>query len=481
MVYVSYRLLLLLALAGFFSLQAEEDIDYCDDSDTPRVVTLTLESAINRAVEANRQFVSSLEAVQKSQFALEIAESDFDIKITPNGEAGFAGGTYLDGGPKYGGGIDFYKRFQQGTRINFSPSLHKRNRHFHTDLNAMLVQPILRGFGRDYTMNGVYNAEYGVRTAVRSLYSAQVALIMRTIQSLYDIVRAEEMLRLQKESYDRLKGYYNAAKLKEKIGLSDALDVYRAESEVKHAEEALNAAQVRFQDSQDTLKDLLVLPFDSTVSIKVPLIYNEIRMTPEEAVEVAIENRIEMEQSYDAYDESQRAMRIAKDNLYPELNLILNYNNSGADEIFHRSCFAKRQNIWSVGFSTSSDFNQIAQNAAYQQSVIGIISTRRGVDQTEANITLEVKKSLRNLDQIFKKIALQKEQIHTANGELKLSLLKFNRGFANNFDVIQAEKALRSAEITLFNSVVEHIIGQYQLMATLGILADKPIISRACN
>lgn len=477
------KLFVLSFFLGVFTLQAEEDFDYCDDQldSPPEVIELALENAINRALEANRQFLNSLDSLQKSQFALEVAESDFVLKITPNGEAGFAGGTYLDGGPKYGMNLDFYRRFQQGTRINFAPGIYKRNKHYHTTLNATLTQPILRGFGRDYTMNGVYNAEFGVRTAIRSLYTAQVTLVVRTIQSLYEVVRAEEMNKLQKESYDRLKGYFNAAKLKEKIGLSDALDVYRAESELKHAEESLTASQVRYQDAQDNLRDLLVLPFNSKLIISVPLIYNEVKIDVDQAVEIALENRIEIEQSKDAYSESQRQMRIAKDNLYPELNLIVNYNNTGADEIFHRSCFAKRQNIWSVGFTTSSDFNQTAQNAQYQQSVIGIMSMSRAIDQTEATITVEVKKSLRNLDQIFKRIALQKEQIHTATGELKLSLLKFNRGFANNFDVIQAEKGLRAAETTLFNSVVEHIIGQYQLMSTLGILADKPIINKCCD
>ncbi len=477
------KLFVLSLLLGVSFLIAEEDFEYCDDQleSQPEVIELTLESAINRALEANRQFLNSLDAVQKSQFALEVAESDFDLKITPSGEAGFAGGTYLDGGPKYGMSLDLYRRFQQGTRLNFAPGIFKRNKHYHTNLNATLTQPILRGFGRDYTMNGVYSAEFGVRTAVRSLYISQVALVIRTIQALYEVVRAEEMNKLQKESYDRLKGYYNAAKLKEKIGLSDALDVYRAESELKHAEESLTASQVRYQDSQDNLRDLLVLPFNSTLIIKVPLVFNEVRMDVDQAVEIALENRIEVEQSNDAYSEAQRQMRIAKNNLYPELNLIVNYNNSGADEIFHRSCFAKRQSIWSVGFATSTDFNQTAQNAQYQQSIIGITTSSRAIEQTEASITVEVKKSLRNLEQIFKRISLQKEQIHTATGELKLSLLKFNRGFANNFDVIQAEKALRSAETTLFNSVVEHIIGQYQLMSILGILADKPIINKCCD
>ncbi len=475
-----------LALSGI-SLRAEEDAcyeEFYEDemaTDLPQVMVLNLENALTRALEANRQYINTYEGLQRSQLALEIALAEFDIKVTPNAEGGWTGGTNYKTGIKYGLGFDIYKKFQQGTKINFAPSIHKRNEHFHNDLNSTIIQPILRGFGRDYTMNGVYNAEFTVRSSIRSFYTAQVGLILKTIQALYEIVRSQETLKLNSESYDRLKGYYNAAKLKERIGMSDALDVYRAESEAKRAEETLTSSQVRFQDTLDNLRDLLALSLDQELRIEVPLVYNEISMDVDSAIETALGNRVEMDQARDQLEENYRMVRIAKDNLYPELNMIVNFNNSGADDIFNRTSFSKRQTTWSLGFTSSTDFNQTAQDAAYTQTILAVDSSRRGIEQSETNITIEVKKALRNLDQTYKKITLQKEQIHTTTGELRLSLLKFNRGFANNFDVIQAEKSLRSAEVALFGAVIDHIIGQYQLMSTLGLLADKPILNRSCN
>lgn len=464
---------LILVFWGLGSLQAEEDITL--DPSEGKVV-LTLESAINRALKSNRQFIGALESLQKSQLNLEIAESEFDLKITPNADGGWAGGSNLKHGPKAGIGVSLYKKFTQGTRISFAPSLQKRGQHFHTDLNTTITQPLLRGFGKEFTLSGLRGAEFSLRSTIRSLYTAEIGLILKTINALYEVVRSEEFLKLYKESYDRLQGYYNAAKLKEKIGLSDALDVYRAEIESKHAEETWKAAQVRFQDSQDALRDILALSFDSELEIHIPLEYNEVALDMNDAIETALENRIEVDQSKDQVAESQRMARLAKDSLYPELNLILNFNNSGADEIFHRACFAKRQTIWSLGFTTSSDFNQIAQQAAYQQSVIGICSSERALETTRANLTVEIKKNLRQLQQTYERIQLQKQQVHMANGELRLSLLKFNHGYANNFDVIQAEKGYRSAELALFGAVIDHILGQYQLRAALGLLTDKPVL-----
>jgi uncharacterized protein YqgC (DUF456 family) len=45
---------------------------------------------------------------------------------------------------------------------------------------------------------------------------------------------------------------------------------------------------------------------------------------------------------------------------------------------------------------------------------------------------------------------------------------------ANNFNVIQAGKALRNAQQNHWNAIIDHIIGEFQLLAAMGLLIDKP-------
>jgi outer membrane protein TolC len=158
----------------------------------------------------------------------------------------------------------------------------------------------------------------------------------------------------------------------------------------------------------------------------------------------------------------------------PELNLVLNYSNCGRDEYFTTSCCRRRESTWGVGFTTSTDFDPKSEQIAYEQSVLAMDAAARGIEEAKAALTLEVKKALRVLHRAFKRIEVQEKQIHTAEGELHLSQLKFDRGMANNFDIIQAEKSLRSAEIAYWGALIEHIVGQYQLLAAIGRLADKP-------
>lgn len=437
---------------------------------------LTLTNAISRALNYNRQLLGTIENLTNSQYSVELADSEFNIQMIPNGRAGYVGGGKAGTGWSVGGGVDFNKKFTTGTQVAIGPTILKIGEHYHTEVRALVSQPLLRGLGREYQLSGILGAQFILRTAYRDLYIAQVQLIIRTIQALYEVVKAEKSLFLHQESYQRICQFYQAAKLKEKIGLSDALDVYRAEMELRHAEEGLTGAQERLQETEDAVRELLALPYDCWIKVELPLTYTPHSIELEEAVKLALANRIEVDQGEDQRHENKRLSRLAKKNLSPELNLVLNYSNCGRDEIFTRSCTRHRESTWGIGFTTSADFDPVAERIVYEQSLMGVEAAIRGIDEVKAGLTLDVKKAIRQLKLAYHRIHLQEDQIKTAQGELYLAKVKFDRGMADNFNVMQAEKSLRSAQQAYWSALIDHIVGEFQLLAAVGLLIDKPPI-----
>lgn len=437
---------------------------------------LTLESALTRALQYNRQLINTADGVLNAQSNIQLAWTEFQVQFVPNSKAGYVGGGSAGTGISVGGGVDISKQFANGTFVSIGPSILKTRDHYHTDLNAIISQPLLRGFGKDYQLAGVKGAEFNLRTAYRNLYMAQMQLVIRTIQALYEVIKAQKALIISEESHRRISRFYQAAKLKEKIGLADALDVYRAEIELHHAEDHLTSTQEHLQDTEDQLRDLLALSLDCSLDVEVPLVYTPNTLLLEEAIQIALKNRIEIEQAEDQWRESYRLSTLAKKNLYPDLNLVLNYSNCGRDQYFTRSCTRHRESTWGIGLTTSANFDPAGNQIAYEQSLIAIEAAAREIAQAEASIILEVKKANRQLQRAYKRIQVQQEQIHTAQGELQLAQIKFDRGMANNFDIIQAEKSLRAAEQTYWGALIDHIVGEYQLLASMGLLTDKPCI-----
>lgn len=437
---------------------------------------LDLTTSISQALNCNRQLLGTLDQLTYAHYGVELAESEFNVQISPNGRAGYVGGGHAGNGLSIGGGVDVNKKFKTGTQVSIGPTILKTVDHYHTEVRAKVSQPLLRGLGSEYQLSGIMGAQFGMRTAYRNLYIAQVQLVVRTIQALYEVVKAEKIVRLNQESFERIQRFYQAAKLKEKIGLSDALDVYRAEIELRHAEDGLTGSRERLQESEDLVRDLLALPLDAPVVVEVPLHYTPNSVELDDAVQLALDHRMEVDQSEDERAESMRLSKIAKKNLAPELNLVFEYANAGRDEVFTRACTRHRESTWGIGLTTAAEFNPVGDRIAFDQSLLEADAALRGIDQVKAVIVLEVRKTMRQLERAHERIHLQEGQIKTSEGELALAKVKFDRGMADNFNVIQAEKSLRSAQQAYWTALIDHIVGEFQLLASVGLLIDKPCV-----
>ena len=456
-----------------FYLQSQES----NDVQQQDCVQLDIPIAITRVLNYNRSLINTFDSKIKSEYAVILAQSVFDISINPNSRAGYVGGGTDGLGMSVGGGIDISKRFVMGTSVVASPSVLKTPEHYHANLRATISQPLLRGFGKNYQLSRLRGAQFALRSACRSLFAGQVQLTIRTIQALYEVIKAEKTMELNKESYARVNKFYQTARLKAKINISDGLDIYRAEIELNQAEDNLVSSRERLQEAEDVIRDILSFPLDVCLKIDLPLIHTVNEMTEEEAIKLALSNRIEMEQAEDLYRENYRVSTVSKENLFPDINLVFDYSNCGRNEIFTRACTSRRESKWGIGFTTSGEYDPTGDKMAYDESLMAVSSAERGLEQTKSNISLEVKRSLRMLQRTYKKIALQEEQIKTSQGQLYLAQLKFTRNMANNFDVLQAEKSLRSSLIAYCSAVIDHIVGEYNFLAATGLLTDKPCIN----
>lgn len=437
-------------------------------------LVLNLPSAINIALSAQRRLGSALGNVTQSEINVELAESDFDVKYIPKGDVGYTGGGKAGGGSAYGAGVEIFKKFKHGSRFSFFPSFMKAAHNYQTNLRTQYTQPLLRGFGSEYTLAPLRQAQFSNRTALRSYYLAQVRLILQTVQGLYDVTRQESYAELEKESVARIRKFCISTKMKEKIGLCDALDVYRAEIELKRSEDALNQALDRLQDAKDTLRDTLALPLDQEIKVEVPMGYEVMVISLENAIATALEERIEIDQAYDQLDECRRLQFMAKSNLKPELNLVVDYTSLSRDEAFTRTWTNKREARWGIGFTTSTDVCHVRERAAYDQSILTTADAQRNAEQACDNVILDVKRTMRGLTRSQEKIKMQEEQIENSTKEFHLARVKFEHGLANNFDLIQAEKNLQASQTGLVSAMIDHKIGQFKLLAAMGMLADKP-------
>ena len=426
-------------LGGEESVNFEPDREDLEESS----YTFTLEEAINRALTFNRKLVGALDQVSKAKLNLDYSGSDFELKIVPRNRLSLREGTEDHSYGEFRAGIEFKKQLEVGTRLSIEPSLSKTGRSRDANLRFALTQPLFRGFGREYNISPIKTAEFNYRSSCRMFYSAEVALIVNVVSTAYDLIKMEQTVLLNEESYERLQTYLASALIKEKIGLADSLDVYRAEMELKQAEEILLGSRNQLLDVRDRFKDLLALPLDAAVALDLSLEFREDDFPLAEAIETALEKRVEIDQAKDRLRENIRLSKRAEDGLLPDLNLNFEYDlkkNSWINGANHQREH-KNSHGWNFGLSNSGDIERSKEHLAYRQSLLAIEAAERDLSQAKDTVVLEIRRTLRQLTLAKAKKGKVQEVIQNAEGKLHLSQLKFEKGMANNFDVLQAEKS----------------------------------------
>jgi outer membrane protein TolC len=231
-----------------------------------------------------------------------------------------------------------------------------------------------------------------------------------------------------------------------------------------------------YGDALDDLRVQLSLPMDQSIEVDAPLVYDIIEMDEITAVQIAMANRVELVQAEDNFEESQRYSRIAKHRTLPSLDLVFGYSQAGVNENLLND-FGLDDHVWNVNLVTSTDFARTAEKAAYEQSLLGIRSAKRSFELQQDHIARQVKRDLRNLRRAQKQITIQEEQILNSEKQMRLAKIKFDHGLANNFDLVEAEANLRLAETKLVSSVVNYIVGTYQIRQSLGtLLQDSEVM-----
>jgi len=433
-------------------------------------IYLTLKEAINLALKANRSLLVSQHSAESQRLSLQSAFDEFELKIMPATTVGVTGSD-SESDKSLGFGLEFQKKLESGTSISVEPSVIKDS-EYTSGIGLYIEQPLLRGFGREVNLAGVRSAEYSHRTAERNLYQTMVNTVLETVSAVYRVIQQGELVRLNESLASRLLQHAHAAKIKEKIGLATPMDVYRAEIRLKDVQDRLSSSGQDLRDARDQLKIILAIPLESDVDLSAPLEYTPIRLDQGDGVEIAMKNRVELEQAQDDMREARRNSRIAKHNILPRLNVVLNYNRFGSSDDFSESTGLDEAR-WGIQLVSSTDVARSSEKAAYRQSLINVETVRLNREARRDEINRQVRTQLVALDAAEKRITIRRDKVTQAEGKLSLAKIKFSYGMADNFDLIEAEQELLQARVDILSARIDYLTGIYSLRAVLGTLIER--------
>lgn len=442
------------------------EVGFCaQDSNTPVIEnSINLKRAIEIALQHNRSLQRSRLTLSSSVLNVKAREDDFAIKVIPGTVANLnsSNDQYVSGQVK------ILKKTESGITGSITPRLEHQGDIYTSSVNLLLNVPLLNGFGSDYALDGLYSARYDLENSEQSYYQQQVNTIIKTVSTVYEIIKDQQQMSLLNTQLNGLEKHLLLTKMKEKTGLATAMDLYRAELRLKDVQNEFTSVHERYDNHVDQLKDLLSVSMQGELTVTAPVDYEPVVTHLDEAVAIALENRIEIEQSQRRTEESRRKMLLARNNILPRINLDVGYRRYGEN-----SSFQMDEEDWTIGLNGSSDLARSQEKTAFEQANIMYRQSKIDLESMRESIVREVRAQINQMKKTEQLIVDRREQARQTEGKLELALSKFNHGLADNFDLLEAQTEMQQVKTNLLFDTIGYIVDTYRLRSVLGTLIDR--------
>lgn len=435
----------------------------------PDVPVLSLDAAIAEALGRSPSLEPARESLALADIARSRAHAEFGFRVTPSWST-----TTTRAGAGSEAGVSVERRLQTGTRVRLSGDAVRhdieRAGGWTGRYALTIAQPVFSLFS-PVTTARLRDADRGLAATGRAFQDARRDLVIRVAQTYFAVVRQQRIADAARRARDRARQLREASDARTQVGLATRLDVLRADLLVSQASAQLDAQLEALADHTDQLKVLLGRPLDEPLAVDAtapvagaggPATADPV----ETLVAGALASRLDLHEMRDRVQDARRAASVAKWNLVPDITVEATY----AAPVGDRVLFDGFRPGWSVRLGTTYALDAAASRATIAAAEIGTRAAERRLDDFAQIVEADVRRSARAVERAAAAITIHEKALALAGQQLALAQMRYERGLAGNFDVIDAESNLFQAETSLIAAQVDRALARLQLEKAAGRL-----------
>jgi outer membrane protein len=331
---------------------------------------------------------------------------------------------------------------------------------FDTYAGGGITVPLLKGFGMGVNLAPIRIARNNWRIARIELEASIQQLITGIVRSyfvlyaLYEDVNSKEYT-LQ-IAYDLLA--INEAKVA--VGMAAPLEVTQAKARIATQEEQLLVSRNAIDDAEDNLRRIINYEMANVLRPRAlqPIEYHLIPIekpevaafteTESESIETALKYRQSLRIANITLRNADETVKVAKNNLLPELNLLggLEYSGIGDDyDGAYDEQYEGTHPNWSLGVELSFPLLYNEPVATYRKARYSREQAQLGIIDEQHTVAMEVRSALRAVETNLKRIEATRESSRLAREQLRAEQQKFDVGQSTTFLVFEFQEQLATA------------------------------------
>jgi outer membrane protein TolC len=389
------------------------------------------------------------------------------------------------------GQVTYTQTFSTGTNIQASISSNKYstndsyyyfNPFFNSTLIFTFTQPLLRGAWRFANQAPITIARRSLAQS-RSNFEAQVNdEILQVVSQYWTAVQARGALDVQQKSLKLAEASYDRDKRSLELGALPPLDIYRSQSEVAARKVGVIQAEYQLTQAEEALRLTIGADRDPQMQAlelnltEKPQPDGELeKIDADSALTQALSQRPELEAIKDALANDETSIRLAHNQLEPNLQLQGFYQSNGlggnqynlltGQFIAPGGFGSSMSQLFGFGYpgyggtlSLTLPIKNHSGQAALGNALVSRTHDLYSSGQVREQITLEVREAMHQLDEARNALAAGTVSFDLAQKTLTSEQRKYELGAETNFFVLDAQTRLAQAELTLLQTQVSYRI-----------------------
>jgi outer membrane protein len=462
-----------------------------------RAEPLDLTSCVRFALAHNPEIQDAADAAASAVVGRDIPLADYQFKLVPSVSGGFQGNNNTN--QQYQAELS-RKLLLTGTQLGVSggtnvySAVPQTTVPYLTETRFTLTQPLWQGRSRLENSDRIDDADRRIASAKHALEAGREDLILQVTHGFYEVVRAEELVRVATLSLDRVSQLDQIARAKLGIGAVSKMDVYRTELRTTRLKNALVEQQTRRDAALDQLRGLLGLPPDVPLAVDTRVLDATTQRDPtpdpsggalpkavdlqpspgarvEETVEDALSRRPEVTEAQEQVTDAERKAQLAHYKIWPAASLVGSYAQIGTGNNFGDSSHLGRTE-WLVGVSSTTPLDRTEERVAARQAEITLRGRERHYRAVRDQVIRQVRDAWRELERSRAERTLAAEIVEQSEKQAELARFRYEKGVTDNFDLIQAETELAEARGAQVLAAIDEVLTAAQLRRAAGTLGE---------
>jgi len=359
------------------------------------------------------------------------------------------------------------------------------NPYITSGLNFEITQPLLRNRWLFANRAPLIIARRNLRISRKNFEGQVNDAILDVVTRYWAVVQARGSLDVAKKLQEAADASYKRDKRKLELGALPPLDIYGSESRVATRRVEVIQDEYALKLAEDSLRNSLGASLDPFLRA-IDLELTELPARDEElmnidaatALKEALERRPELEVEQQSLANDDTKIRLAHNNLLPDLRVGANYSGNGVagpaggfgDSLNQAFTFGSP----AYGFTVNLNL-PIRNRAAQAELGSALISRRRDLyaeQQTREQITLQVFNAVHQLEQAKLSLAASRDAVELSRKNLAAEQRKYELGSGQLFFVLDAQNQVATAEVSVLNAEVGYQVAVTTVQHATGKLLE---------